>query len=162
MKIKRFSKLDNLGDSIKIVNKKTKEVLSVKRFSNFLIRFLSKIFKWYKNIQSNRPAFDIYIDNNKVAELILNEVSSDELNIIWIEVYPGNTGKGYAQSILSEIIKFAKMQKYKYITLEVPGDSPDARHIYEKLGFKENGILTTPEEDQVWGGLTKMKPNLSK
>lgn len=158
MKIKRFSKLDNLEDSIKIVNKKTKEVLSVKRFSNFLIRFLSKIFKWYRN----RPAFDIYIDSNKVAELILNEVSSDELNIIWIEVYPGNTGKGYAQSILSEIIKFAKMQKYKYITLEVPGDSPDARHIYEKLGFKENGILTTPEEDQVWGGLTKMKLNLSK
>ena len=44
---------------------------------------------------------------------------------------------------------------------EVPGDSPDVRHIYEKLGFKENGILTTPE-DQVWGGLTKMKLNLSK
>ena len=81
----------------------------MKRFSNFLIRFLSKIFKWYRNIQSNRPSFDIYIDNNKVAELILNEVSSDELNIIWKEVYPGNTGKGYAQSILSEIIKFAKI-----------------------------------------------------
>lgn len=75
----------------------------MKRFSNFLIRFLSKIFKWYRNIQSNKPAFDIYIDSNKVAELILNEV---------------------------------------------PGDSLDARHIYEKLGFKENGILTTPEENR--------------
>lgn len=162
MKVKRFSKLDNLENSIKIINKKTKEILSINRYSNSFIRFLSKMFKWYRDMQSSKPAFDVYVDNNKIAELILNEVSNDELNIIWIEVYPENTGKGYAQSILSELIKFAKIKEYKYITLEVPGNSPNSRHIYEKLGFKDDGVLTTPEEDRAWGGLTKMRLNLSK
>ena len=160
MKLKRFSKLDNFENSIKIINKKTGEVLSIKRFSNLLIKILSKIFKGIRDMQTKKPAFDIYSNNSKIAELILNERSEEELNIIWIEVYPGNTGKGIAQSILSELIKFAKSQKYKYLTLEVPGNSPDAKHIYEKLGFKEDGILTTPEEDEIWGGLTKMRLKL--
>lgn len=74
--------------------------------------------------------------------------------------YEDYRGKGYSQAILTELIRFAKSQGYKYVTLEVPGRSPDARHIYEKLGFKDDGVLTTPEEDFYWGGLTRMKLKL--
>lgn len=34
---------------------------------------------------------------------------------------------------------------------------PHAKHIYEKLGFKETGEAMLGDEDDVWGGLTKMK-----
>ena len=55
---------------------------------------------------------------------------------------------------MSGVVKYAKQEKFKQITLEVPGDSPDARHIYEKLGFKATKVIS--DEDDVWGGLTQM------
>jgi ribosomal protein S18 acetylase RimI-like enzyme len=50
------------------------------------------------------------------------------------------------------------------VTLEVPGNSPDARHIYTKLGFKVVKEATAKEikNDPVWGGLTDMKLDLGK
>ena len=56
------------------------------------------------------------------------------------------------------VIDDAKKQGMRHITLEVPTISPNARHIYEKLGFKETGKLGS--EDDVWGGLTKMQLEL--
>jgi ribosomal protein S18 acetylase RimI-like enzyme len=161
MKIKRFSKLDTLQDSVRIVSKKTGEVLTIKKFQS-LLDYLGKFIKMIRNWRSKNPSFDIFVGSEQVAELILLEKSSDELNIIWIETNEEYRGRGYSQAILSELIKFAKSQEYKYLTLEVPGKSPDARHIYEKLGFREDGILTTPEKDLCWGGLTKMKLKLEK
>ena len=68
-------------------------------------------------------------------------------------------GKGHAQSAMRLAIEDARKQGVKYVTLEVPTDSPNARHIYEKLGFKETekGQFT---EDDVWGGLTEMRLDL--
>lgn len=54
-------------------------------------------------------------------------------------------------------IKTSKKNGNKQITLEVPGNSPDARHIYEKNGFVAGKSIS---EDDVWGGLTKMKRKL--
>ena len=50
---------------------------------------------------------------------------------------------------------FAKAEGFKRMALEVPGISPDARHIYEKFGFKEVGKQTGA--DDFWGGLTIME-----
>ena len=51
-----------------------------------------------------------------------------------------------------------KLMGSKKLTLEVPGNSPDARHIYEKNGFKVTHEATKAEsEDDVWGGLTNME-----
>jgi XTP/dITP diphosphohydrolase len=36
-----------------------------------------------------------------------------------------------------------------------------ARHIYEKLGFKEVSDKTIFDEDDMWGGLTSMRLDLS-
>lgn len=159
MKVKRFSKLDTLQDSIKIVSKKTGESLTINRFKSF-VDILGKFIKRLREWSNKRPSFDIYLGSEKVAELNLIEKSKEELNIMWIETYEDYRGKGYSQAILTELIRFAKSQGYKYVTLEVPGRSPDARHIYENLGFKDDGVLTTPEEDFYWGGLTRMKLKL--
>lgn len=159
MKIKRFSKLDIFQDSVKIISKKTGEILTVSRFHS-LLDFFGKYIRKLREWLNKKPSFDIYLGAEKVAELNLHEKSDEELNIIWIETYPNYYGKGYAQAILTELIRFAKSQGYKYLTLEVPGKSPDARHIYKKLGFEDDGILTIPEEDSFWGGLTKMKLKL--
>lgn len=159
MKVKRFSKLDTLQDSIKIVSKKTGESLTINRFKSF-VDILGKFIKRLREWSNKRPSFDIYLGSEKVAELNLIEKSKEELNIMWIETYEDYRGKGYSQAILTELIRFAKSQGYKYVTLEVPGRSPDARHIYEKLGFKDDGVLTTQEEDFYWGGLTRMKLKL--
>ena len=134
MKIKRFSKLDTLQDSVRIVSKKTGEVLTIKKFQS-LLDYLGKFIKMIRNWRSKNPSFDIFVGSEKVAELNLIEKSKEELNIMWIETYEDYRGKGYSQAILTELIRFAKSQGYKYVTLEVPGRSPDARHIYEKLGF---------------------------
>ena len=44
------------------------------------------------------------------------------------------------------------------VTLEVPGTSPNARHIYEKLVFEAVEVIS--DEDDAWGGLTRMKLKL--
>ena len=51
-------------------------------------------------------------------------------------------------------MQYAKDNGIKRVTLEVPGASPDAQHIYEKFGFKKTGQLTS---NDMWGGLTSME-----
>lgn len=58
--------------------------------------------------------------------------------------------------------KYAEQEGYDKLTLEVPGNSPNARHIYEKLGFKEVSQLSSKEEDIIWGGLTRMELDIKK
>lgn len=55
------------------------------------------------------------------------------------------------------VIKYAKDNGIDKLTLEVPGASPDALHIYEKLGFKVLDKVTGSTEDDFWGGLTNME-----
>ena len=57
-------------------------------------------------------------------------------------------------------INDARQQGLKYFTLEVPTNSPNARHIYEKLGFEDTGEPMLGDSDDVWGGLTKMRLKL--
>ena len=101
--------------------------------------------------------YDIKKGSKTIGRFDLTEMSKDELNVMWIEVDEKYRGHGYAQKVLRWIIQFAKERSYKELTLEVPGISPDAKHIYEKLGFKEIGQITIPDEDSWWGGLTGMK-----
>ena len=86
--------------------------------------------------------------------------NGDKMYFNWMGVRRKYGGKGYAQSAMRLAIEDARKQGCKYITLEVPTESPNARHIYEKLGFKEisNGLIT--DEDDIWGGLTEMRLDL--
>lgn len=64
--------------------------------------------------------------------------------------------KGYAQRVMKEVDKIAKDGKHTHVTLEVPEISPNARHVYKKLGYKEG--KTTQAEG--WGTLTDMRKEI--
>lgn len=101
-------------------------------------------------------------DGKKVGDLYLHQKGPNELNVVWIEVDKKERGKGYAQGAIKSSIEMAKEQGLTKVTLEVPGNSPDARHVYEKAGFKvmKEPSLFEKKMDSVWGGLTEMQLDL--
>ena len=125
-------------------------------------RLIAKGFKAANKNMMNTKIMGLSIDGKKIGDVELFQESKDSVNIVWLGVNKNQRGKGYATSVLSEVLNECKRRGYKQCTLEVPGDSPDARHIYEKLGFKETGMVTSADEDFVWGGLTAMKIDLRK
>lgn len=152
--IKRFSKLNNL-ESVDISYKSNK--IKLIKFKNSFINLLDKIGPIRRYHEKN-PVYGIYLNDVEIGDLTLSQVSDNELNIVWIGIYDKFSGNGYAQLVMKAIINYAKSNGFKYITLEVPGKSPNARHIYEKLGFK---VVRTPKStDDVWGGLTDMRLDL--
>ncbi|AXQ61250.1 acetyltransferase domain protein [Streptomyces phage LibertyBell] len=94
-----------------------------------------------------------------VGEMSLFKESPTSLNVVWVGVDKSARGHGYATAAMKAAIDHAKSQNLKTVTLEVPGNSPDARHIYEKLGFREDKSKSEPW-DPVWGGLTAMELKL--
>lgn len=125
-----------------------------------IVRALSKISPSLARMYEKQKGFVIKNQDGKpVGSLYMYEVNNKELNIEWIGVDEKARGQGIAQSALKQTIAYAKENGFEEVTLEVPGHSPDARHIYEKYGFKDNGMLL-PEDDEYWGGLTKMKLTL--
>lgn len=125
-------------------------------------KFLARISKSIREEHGKTTDLEAYVNGNHVGEIQLySKPENLELNLVWIEIFKKYNGKGYSQSILEAIIKLAKEKGFKKITLEVPGNSPNARHIYEKLGFKEaNKGKILGEEDDYWGGLTEMELKL--
>lgn len=89
----------------------------------------------------------MYIDDKPVAMAALEELS--ELPQITVcsdkngrhcclaSVYtkPDYRGKGYQQQVIKCLLKFAKSKGFTDITLTT--NTPDAIHIYEKLGFEQ-------------------------
>jgi N-acetylglutamate synthase-like GNAT family acetyltransferase/2'-5' RNA ligase len=94
-----------------------------------------------------------------VGEMSLKKESPTSMNVVWVGVNEDQRGKGYASAAMKAAVANAKKQGLSTVTLEVPGKSPDARHIYEKMGFKEDPSKSEPW-DPVWGGLTAMELNL--
>lgn len=46
---------------------------------------------------------------------------------------------GVGSMLMTEIIKFAKLNEFEIIDLQVRGDNANAIHLYEKFGFKKIG-----------------------
>lgn len=125
------------------------------KISNFLAKYninLQKQIDATKNLE-------LYDEkSNKIGDLQLFHESPTSLNITWLGINERSRGKGYAQAAMNMAENYARKSGLKQLTLEVPGISPDARHIYEKQGFKVVGSIS--DEDDVWGGLTAMKKQL--
>jgi ribosomal protein S18 acetylase RimI-like enzyme len=83
----------------------------------------------------------------------------DELYLNWVDIHQSERGKGYATAVLHSAEEHARARGLKKLSLEVPGISPDARHIYEKMGFKATDQGSV-KKDPVWGGLTHMEKHL--
>ena len=99
--------------------------------------------------------FSMTVDGKKVGDASMNSVSKDELNLVWLGVRRSQRGQGYGQAVFEGAVQHAKASGHKRITLEVPGESPDAKHIYEKFGFRSTGKIDG-DGDDIWGGLEHM------
>lgn len=126
-----------------------------------IAKALSKINDNIRRNIENQHDYTITDDSGKkVGTLSLFKNSDDEMNVMWVSVNKKERGKGYGQEIMRHVISESTKAGFKKLTLEVPGSSPDARHIYEKLGFKETSVIS--DEDDVWEGLTAMELDLTR
>ena len=88
----------------------------------------------------------MYLDDEPIAMCALEELSelpqitvcSDKngKHCCLVSVYtkPNYRGKGYQQQLIKYLLDFAKEENFIDITLTT--NTPDAVHIYEKVGFK--------------------------
>lgn len=120
-------------------------------------RFLGRISGGIKKEQDNFIFYDIYKGQEEIGSVQFYKVSEDEINISLIEISKKHRGNHYATKVLEWAIKYFKRRGFKELSLEAAGGSPDAIHIYEKLGFKK---LKQISEKDIWGGLTEMKLKL--
>lgn len=134
----------------------TMEQLDKSSFARLLARGSKKI----QQAQLNDKNFNIKIGNKIIGNMEITQISPKEVNGVWLDINEKNRGNGYATAVLMTTLSECKKRGYNRFTLEVPGISPDARHIYEKLGFVAGEKIG--EDDDVWGGLTKMELDLKK
>ena len=143
-----------------VIKTKTGETLSItENKTPEFTRALAKVSPKIRNRLEMSKICTIRDKNGKrIGDLDVFKESKDSLNVVWIGVDDANRGKGYATAVMKGVTKFAKSNGLKRITLEVPGNSPDARHIYEKEGFVVGAEITN--DDDIWGGLTRMTKRL--
>lgn len=86
----------------------------------------------------------------------------DTVYLNWITINKHSRGNGYAGAVLKAAEDHSRAAGKKKMVLEVPGNAPDARHIYEKMGFKVTKEASAKEakDDPIWGGLTHMEKRL--
>lgn len=127
-----------------------------------IAKVLGKLSPELKKKQQQMLDYEIVSNKTgqRVGEMMVNKDAPNEYNLVWIGVNAKQRGSGYAQDALKSTLDALKKNGGTKFTLEVPGDSPDARHIYEKFGFKDAGKLS--DEDDIWGGLTKMVLDTAK
>ena len=125
-------------------------------------KLMSKYSKRFREHQLKSKFLDIKVKGEKVGDIQLYQEKPNSINGVWLGVDEKYRGHGYATAVLESCIKAAKKNGNDYFTLEVPGNAPDARHIYESLGFVAGEQITTPQEDPMWEGLTAMTLDLRK
>lgn len=124
------------------------------RFTQFMARKFSR----YRDLVENSAILDIQDKSgNSIGNAQIHRKSKDELNLVWLDIEKSHRGQGYAQAATLAAKDLGREQGFKKLTLEVPGISPDARHIYEKQGFQVTKEPSRLERADVWRGLTEME-----
>lgn len=125
-------------------------------------QFLARYSRTIRNNIKDSSTFTISSKGKKIGDLQLYDNRKDNsVNVAWIGIDQSSRGKGYAQSVMNNVVKNAEKNGKSKVTLEVPGRSPDARHIYEKIGFKPTGEVLG-EKGDYWDGLTVMELDLEE
>lgn len=125
-----------------------------------LARILALGSEHVRQEQLNFKDFAIKSNGKNIGSMEIHQDSPTEVNGVWVDISPKYRGNGYATAILLETLHDCKQKGYKTFTLEVPGNAPDARHIYEKVGFVAGEQIS--DSNDIWGGLTAMKLDLTK
>lgn len=154
-----FSERAEPREIIRSTTKSGATLVASKNPTPALTRFLSKLSPKVRDVCERSDICKIKVDGKTVGDLQLYKESKDSINVVWVGVSKKHEGQGYGTAAMNGVIQYAKDQKLKHVTLEVPAISPNARHIYEKLGFKTTGEVLG-DKDDIWGGLTKMRLDL--
>lgn len=151
---------DNDNDETIVYKTKNGEkIVACKEPPTAIAKFLAKLSPTVRAEQAKSMNCKIKNASNKtVGDLQLYRESPTSINVVWVSVNGKYEGRGYGTAVMNGVVNYAKQQKLKTVTLEVPGISPNARHIYEKLGFKSKGQIS--DSDDAWGGLTAMRLDL--
>lgn len=96
-------------------------------------------------------------DGKKVGDASFRKDGPTSLNLEWIGVSSQHRGRGHASAALRGVVRYAEENGIDRLTLEVPGASPDALHIYQRLGFQVLDQVAGSSEDDFWDGLTNME-----
>ena len=98
--------------------------------------------------------YNIYnTSHKKVGYISTDRISDKHMHIDYITIKPKYRGKGYATSVIKDVINKYKGTNVKQITLESAGLDKSAEHVYNKLGFKRTGDTV---HDEVWADRTPM------
>lgn len=119
-------------------------------------RILNKYVQSIREKPEDFIYYSIIKDGNNIGSLHLRKSGKDSMEVAWIDINKSHRGNKYATSVIEWCISLAKELKFKILELEVPGNAPDAKHIYEKLGFKETGDIRELDNSS-WNGLSRMK-----
>lgn len=156
---KKYNHTNEL-DNTAVRTRNGTELTIVREPTPKLTKLIGKMNKKVQRTLDNSDIMRLTVDGKHVGDLQLYKESPKSLNIVWVSVDKKFEGNGYGTAAVRGAIEYAKKTKCETVTLEVPGDSPNARHIYEKLGFKADRVLS--DNDDIWGGLTSMKLELNK
>jgi ribosomal-protein-alanine N-acetyltransferase len=100
----------------------------------------------------SRQAFENELKNNRFASYFVAEYSGkiigycgvwvivDEAHITNLAVLSGYRGHKVGETLLRQVMTYAKSQKAKTISLEVRVSNEVAKNLYRKLGFYTGGI----------------------
>jgi ribosomal-protein-alanine N-acetyltransferase len=64
----------------------------------------------------------------------------DELHILNIAVHPGFRRRGIARKLMEALLTHGRMNRFKFITLEVRSSNTAALNLYRNLSFRIEGI----------------------
>lgn len=128
------------------VRKKSRVILSEVP-DNAIIRTRKKVSKKYRAEAAKNHLYDLRnSEGKKIGNLNLYDESKKSMNVVWVGVNSKYRGQGYATDAMRQVIDLANKKKMSQITLEVPGGSPDAHHIYKKLGFKDDKKVSSDND----------------
>lgn len=159
---KAYDRVDNLTglgpDKIQKVTKSGDVITLEKSPPNGFDKTMAKLSQKYVDAYNHGASLTILDSSGKkVGVASVEKRSDDELYLNWLGVDKSARGKGYASAAMKAAEEYGSQSGFKKMTLEVPGESPDARHIYEKLGFKVVKEAAEADKDDIWGGLTEME-----
>jgi ribosomal protein S18 acetylase RimI-like enzyme len=124
---------------------------------NKIIKTLGKISTKYVKNYNKAAALDIRDkDGKQIGNAGFWLKGKDDIYLNWITIEKSARGRGYATEVMKAAAVHGKKTGRKRLVLEVPGNAPDARHIYTKMGFKPTGKKTGVKGD-IWDGLEEME-----
>lgn len=101
-----------------------------------------KLFYFEKTMSPFDRYYAIIYDDKVIGYLGTKQINFlTRSSVLGLVLDPGIIDKGYGTLALSEFLKFYfdKLKMRKMI-LEVAAYNPRAKHVYEKMGFKEEGM----------------------